>query len=167
MKKIDAVSAVVTGVFSGRRPDMKRVITYGTFDILHPGHIHLLKSAKQMADILIVALAPDNAPLEPGKNQNCFSYQDRKSVLEALKYVDLVIPDNSWDHKIENVKRLGVDLCVMGDNWVGKFDFLNDYCDVMYLPRLEEYSSEKVKQNLLHPTTMSIPEELDEPVVSN
>lgn len=127
---------------------MKRVITYGTYDLLHYGHINLLRRAKELGDYLIVALSTDEFNWN-SKNKKCFfSYEKRKQLLEAIRYVDLVIPEENWEQKIEDVKLYKVDTFVMGDDWTGKFDFLKDYCDVVYLPRTPEISTTQIKQDL-------------------
>ena len=132
---------------------MKRVITYGTCDLLHYGHINLLKRAKQLGDYLIVVLSTDEFNLNM-KNKRCyFSYEERKSLLESIRYVDLVIPETSWDQKRSDVREYHIDTFVMGDDWTGKFDFLKDEdCEVVYLPRTPEISTTKIKQELsVHP----------------
>jgi glycerol-3-phosphate cytidylyltransferase len=127
---------------------MKRVITYGTFDLLHYGHINLLRRAKALGDYLIVALSTDEFNLQE-KNKVCyFTYQERKRLLEAIRYVDLVIPEESWDQKKTDVDLYHVDTFVMGDDWDGKFDFLKDQCEVVYLPRTPEISTTRIKQEL-------------------
>ncbi len=127
---------------------MKKVITYGTFDLLHYGHINLLKRAKERGDYLIVALSTDEFNWN-SKNKKCyFSYEKRKLLLEAIRYVDLVIPEENWDQKISDVKEFKVDTFVMGDDWQGKFDFLKDYCEVVYLPRTPEISTTQIKGDL-------------------
>ena len=127
---------------------MKRVITYGTFDLLHYGHINLLRRAKALGDYLIVALSTDEFNLKE-KNKICyFSYEERKMLLEAIRYVDLVIPEESWEQKRTDVQLYQVDIFVMGDDWTGKFDFLKDLCEVVYLPRTPEISTTKIKQEL-------------------
>ena len=127
---------------------MKRVITYGTFDLLHYGHINLLRRAKALGDYLIVALSTDEFNLKQ-KNKVCyFSYEERKKLLEAIRYVDLVIPEESWEQKISDVKEFKVDTFVIGDDWEGKFDFLKEYCDVVYLPRTPEISTTQIKKDL-------------------
>lgn len=126
---------------------MKKVITYGTFDLLHYGHINLLQRAKALGDYLIVAVSSDEFNRQKGKV--CyFSYEERKRMVEALRCVDLVIPEESWDQKISDVKEFRVDTFVMGDDWKGKFDFLKDYCEVVYLPRTPEISTTKIKQDM-------------------
>lgn len=127
---------------------MKRIITYGTFDLLHYGHINLLRRAKKQGDYLIVALSTDEFNLN-SKNKVCyFSYEKRKALLEAIRYVDLVIPENHWGQKVEDVKLYHVDKFVMGDDWMGKFDFLKDHCEVIYLPRTPEISTTKIKEDI-------------------
>ena len=105
---------------------MRRVITYGTFDLLHYGHINLLRRAKEQGDYLIVALSTDEFNWEQKQKKSYFSYEDRKRMLEAIRYVDLVIPEESWDQKVTDVDKYHVDVFVMGDDWKGKFDFLKD-----------------------------------------
>lgn len=127
---------------------MKRVITYGTFDLLHYGHINLLRRAKQQGDYLIVALSTDEFNWNAKKKKCFFSYEKRKQLLEAVRYVDLVIPEESWDQKINDVQLYHVDTFVMGDDWEGKFDFLKEHCEVVYLPRTPEVSTTKIKADL-------------------
>jgi len=128
---------------------MKKVITYGTFDLLHYGHINLLRRAKQLGDYLIVALSTDEFNLVE-KNKKCyFTYEERKQMLESIRYVDLVIPEKSWEQKKHDIKDLFVDTFVMGDDWAGKFDFLrDDGVEVVYLPRTPEISTTQIKQDL-------------------
>lgn len=126
---------------------MKRVITYGTFDMLHYGHVHLLRRAKEYGDYLIVALSTDE--FNKGKGKTCyFSYEERKLLLEAIRYVDLVIPEETWDQKTSDVREYHIDTFVMGDDWKGKFDFLSEQCEVVYLPRTPEISTTKIKSDL-------------------
>lgn len=130
---------------------MKKVITYGTFDLLHYGHINLLRRAKQYGDYLIVALSTDEFNWNQKHKKSYFSYEQRKNLLEAIRYVDLVIPEESWEQKISDVQEFRVDTFVMGDDWAGKFDFLEDYCEVVYLPRTPEISSTQIRQELKNP----------------
>lgn len=126
---------------------MKKVITYGTFDMLHYGHINLLRRAKEMGDYLIVALSTDE--FNGGKGKKCyFSYEQRKLLLEAIRYVDLVIPEETWEQKISDVKEFRVDVFCMGNDWQGKFDFLKGSCEVVYLERTPEISTTKIKSDL-------------------
>ncbi|MEF2968147.1 glycerol-3-phosphate cytidylyltransferase [Paenibacillus sp. M1] len=126
---------------------MKKVLTYGTFDLLHEGHINLLKRARDLGDYLIVGLSNDDFNAIKHK-QTYFSFESRKLILEAIRYVDLVIEEKCWEQKVEDVQKLGVDVFVMGDDWEGKFDFLKEYCEVVYLPRTIGVSTTKIKQDL-------------------
>ena len=126
---------------------MKKVITYGTFDLLHYGHINILKRARELGDYLVVAISSDE--FNKLKNKKAyFSYEERKLMVEAIRYVDEVIPENTWEQKIEDVKKNNIDVFVMGDDWEGKFDFLKDYCEVIYLPRTEGISTTQIKSEL-------------------
>ncbi len=127
---------------------MKRVITYGTFDLLHYGHINLLRRAKALGDYLIVVLSTDEFNWNQKKKKCYFTYEVRKQLLEAIRYVDLVIPEENWEQKISDVKEYHVDTFVMGDDWKGKFDFLKPYCEVVYLPRTPEISTTQIKNDL-------------------
>lgn len=126
---------------------MKRVLTYGTYDLLHYGHIRLLKRAKELGDYLIVALSTDEFNEIKGKKAY-HSYETRKRMLESIRYVDLVIPEEHWEQKVNDVKTYNVDIFTMGDDWEGKFDFLSDHCEVVYLSRTEGVSTTKIKQDL-------------------
>ncbi len=127
---------------------MRKVITYGTFDLLHYGHVNLLQRAKELGDYLIVAISTDEFNWNM-KNKKCyFSYEERKRLVEAIRYVDLVIPEESWEQKISDVKEFKVDTFVIGDDWEGKFDFLKDYCEGVYLPRTPEISTTQIKKDL-------------------
>lgn len=128
---------------------MKKVITYGTFDLLHYGHINLLQRAKALGDYLIVGLSTDEFNTIKGK-KSYFTYSERKLMLEALRCVDLVIPEKNWEQKKEDVKEFRIDIFTMGDDWRGKFDFLKDYCEVVYLPRTPEISTTKIKNEKLN-----------------
>ena len=128
---------------------MRRVITYGTYDLLHYGHINLLRRAKELGDYLIVALSTDEFNWEQKRKKCYFTYEERKQLLEAIRYVDLVIPEESWAQKRSDVHEYHVDTFVIGDDWEGKFDFLKDEgCDVVYLPRTPEISSSQMKEDL-------------------
>ena len=127
---------------------MKKVITYGTFDLLHYGHINLLRRAKEQGDYLIVALSTDEFNWNEKQKKCYFTYEQRKKLLEAIRYVDLVIPETNWAQKVSDVQEFRVDTFVMGDDWEGKFDFLKDYCEVVYLPRTPEISTTQIKQEL-------------------
>lgn len=126
---------------------MKKVITYGTYDLLHVGHINLLRRARELGDYLIVVLSSDE--FNAIKNKKAYhSYEDRKIILEAIRYVDEVIPEYTWEQKIQDVVDNKVDVFVMGNDWEGKFDFLKEYCEVIYLPRTEGISTSKIKGDL-------------------
>lgn len=126
---------------------MKRVITYGTFDLLHYGHINLLRRAKAYGDYMIVALSTDAFNAIKGK-KSYFEYEKRKALLEAIRYVDLVIPEETWEQKISDIQEYHIDTFVMGDDWEGKFDYLKEYCEVVYLPRTPEISTTQIKTEL-------------------
>lgn len=126
---------------------MKVIITYGTYDVLHAGHINLLRRARALGDKLVVALSTDE--FNKGKHKSALlSYENRKTVLEAIRYVDLVIPEENWEQKISDIKEHNVDTFVMGDDWEGKFDFLKEHCNVVYLPRTEGISSTEIRNDL-------------------
>ncbi|WOO89438.1 glycerol-3-phosphate cytidylyltransferase [Mollicutes bacterium LVI A0078] len=126
---------------------MRRVLTYGTYDLMHYGHIRLLKRAKQQGDYLIVAVSTDEFNAIKGKKAY-HDYETRKKMLEAIRYVDLVIPENGWDQKMEDVIEYKVDVFCMGDDWEGKFDHLKEKCEVIYLDRTEGISTSKIKKDL-------------------
>ena len=127
---------------------MRRVITYGTFDLLHYGHIRLLKRAKELGDYLIVALSTDEFNWSSKQKKSYFSYVERQQLLESIRYVDLVIPEENWEQKRQDIQLYRVDTFVMGDDWSGKFDFLKDQCEVVYLPRTPEISTTQIKEEL-------------------
>lgn len=127
---------------------MINVITYGTFDLLHMGHIELLKRAKGLGDRLIVCLSTDEFNSQM-KGKKCVqSYEERKLILEALRYVDLVIPETCWEQKNTDIEKYSIDIFVIGDDWTGKFDFLKKKCKVLYLPRTPNISTTLRKQEI-------------------
>lgn len=126
---------------------MKKVLTYGTFDLLHWGHIRLLERAKELGDYLVVGVSTDEFNAIKHK-ESYHSYENRKYILEAIRYVDEVIPENNWDQKIQDVIDNDIDVFVMGDDWKGQFDFLKEYCEVVYLPRTEGISTTQIKNDL-------------------
>ena len=128
---------------------MKRILTYGTFDLLHYGHIRILQRAKEMGDYLVVALSTDEFNATKGKKAY-HSYETRKKMLEAIRYVDLVIPENNWEQKVQDIKDYKIDVCVMGSDWAGsdKFDYLKEYCDVVFLDRSPGVSTTQIKNDL-------------------
>lgn len=126
---------------------MRRVITYGTFDLLHYGHINLLRRAKEYGDYLIVALSTDDFNALKGK-KSFFDFSKRKMLLEAIRYVDLVIEEKSWEQKRNDIALYHIDTLVMGDDWKNKFDDLKDVCEVVYLSRTPEISTTEIKKEL-------------------
>ncbi|MDK1736643.1 glycerol-3-phosphate cytidylyltransferase [Dellaglioa algida] len=126
---------------------MKKIITYGTFDLLHWGHVRLLERAKSLGDYLIVATSTDE--FNALKHKEAYhSFEHRKYILEAIRYVDKVIPESSWNQKITDIKKYNIDTFIMGDDWKGQFDFLKDYCEVIYLPRTNGISTTQIKHDL-------------------
>lgn len=132
-----------------REIGMKRVITYGTYDLLHYGHINLLRRAKALGDYLIVVLSSDEFNWNEKHKKTYFTYEQRKQLLESIRYVDLVIPEENWQQKRSDMHEYHVDTFVMGDDWKGKFDFLKEEgVEVVYLPRTPEISSSQMKKDL-------------------
>lgn len=127
---------------------MKRVLTYGTFDLLHLGHINILRRAKSLGDYLIVGVSTDEFNSLKNK-RSYYSYEERKMMLESIRYVDLVIPECTWEQKIQDVINFDIDIFVMGDDWKGQFDEVKAYCEVVYLPRTVGISTTKIKYNLM------------------
>ena len=128
---------------------MKRILTYGTFDLLHFGHIEILRRAKARGDYLVVAVSTDEFNAIKGKKAY-HDYETRKKMLEAVRYVDLVIPENDWKQKRDDVKRYNIDEVIMGSDWEGNenFECLRDLCEVTYLPRTAGISTTKIKKDL-------------------
>lgn len=128
---------------------MKKILTYGTFDLLHYGHIRLLKRAKELGDYLVVALSTDEFNQLKGK-KSYYSYEVRKEMLEAIKYVDEVIPEKNWEQKISDVKDNEIDIVVMGSDWAGsdRFDYLKEYCEVKFFERTDGISTSQIKENM-------------------
>lgn len=123
---------------------MRKVITYGTFDTLHYGHILLLQRARRLGDHLTVALSSD--AFNAAKNKvSHFDFEQRKTLLTAINYVDDIVSEDTWEQKRTDVMRLGIDVFTMGDDWRGQFDFLKDICEVIYLPRTPHISSTAIK----------------------
>ena len=128
---------------------MKRVITYGTFDLLHYGHINLLKRAKELGDCLIVAVSTDDFNWNEKQKKSYYTYEQRKAMVEAIRYVELVIPENNWGQKRTDIHDYNIDVFVIGDDWKGKFDFLKEEgAEVVYLERTPEISSTQIKTDL-------------------
>lgn len=127
---------------------MRKVITYGTFDLLHYGHINILRRAKELGDYLVVGLSSDEFNAIKGK-KSYFNYAERKQMLEAIKYVDEVIPEDNWEQKRSDVHKYDIDVFVMGDDWTGKFNFLKEEgVEVVYLPRTPDVSTTDIKNDL-------------------
>jgi len=128
---------------------MRTILTYGTFDLLHIGHINLLRRARDLGDRLIVALSTDEFNWVE-KNKTCVNnYQDRKVILESLRFVDHVIPEENWEQKITDVVKYDVAVFTIGDDWQGHFDFLRDKCEVVYLPRTANVSTTEIKHQIM------------------
>ena len=128
---------------------MKRVLTYGTYDLLHHGHIRLLRRAKALGDYLVVALSTDE--FNAGKGKAAYhNYESRKEVLEAIRYVDLVIPEQSWEQKVDDIKHYDIDIVAMGDDWAhsDKFDYLKEHCELVFLERTRGISTSEIKEDL-------------------
>ena len=123
------------------------IITYGTFDLFHVGHIRLLKRLSQLGDKLIVGLSTDEFNSGKGKN-SFFSYEERFEILSSCKYVDFVFPESEWGQKVKDVVKYNVDIFAMGNDWEGKFDELKEYCEVIYLSRTEDVSTTQIKNKL-------------------
>jgi len=134
----------------------KTVITYGTFDMFHIGHLRLLQRLKEMGDELIVAVSTDEFNRGKGKKV-MIPYEQRAEIVANIKCVDKVIPETSWDQKVSDIQKYNVDIFAIGDDWKGKFDFLKEYCEVVYLPRTQNISTTQLKKSLTN--FMSIPKE--------
>jgi len=127
---------------------MRTVLTYGTCDVLHIGHINLLRRARDLGDRLIVGLSTDEFNAKKHKS-SLLDFENRRATLEAIRYVDLVIPEEAWEQKVDDVRNYSVDLFVIGDDWAGQFDFLKKLCEVRYLSRTPEISSTEIKRSLV------------------
>ncbi|WP_390608439.1 glycerol-3-phosphate cytidylyltransferase [Alteromonas gracilis] len=125
----------------------KTVLTYGTFDLFHVGHVNLLRRLRALGDRLVVGLSTDEFNALKGK-KSFYSYEERKNILLASQYVDEVIPENTWEQKAEDVKKYNIDIFGMGNDWEGKFDELKAFCEVVYLDRTKDISTTEVKQSL-------------------
>ena len=126
---------------------MTTVLTYGTFDLFHIGHLNLINRLAAMGDRLIIAVSTDEFNAGKGKT-SVVSYEDRARIISSIKGVDLVIPETSWEQKAQDIQEHGVDIFAIGEDWAGKFDHLEDLCEVVYLPRTEGISSTEIKQML-------------------
>jgi len=138
----------------------KTVITYGTFDLFHVGHLRLLQRAKVLGDRLIVAVSTDEFNEMKGK-KTIIPYEQRAEIVANIKCVDLVIPEKSWEQKTDDIKKYDVDFFVIGEDWKGKFDFLKENCKVIYLPKTKGISTTQLKsaiKNLLQVKSESLEE---------
>lgn len=125
----------------------KIVLTYGTFDMFHIGHLNLLNRLKSLGDKLIVAVSTDEFNSIKGK-KTLIPFEQRALIVQNIKCVDIVIAEENWEQKIDDIKKYNVDIFAMGDDWQGKFDFLKDYCEVIYLPRTQNISTTELKKEL-------------------
>jgi glycerol-3-phosphate cytidylyltransferase len=130
-----------------RSPHGRVVLTYGTFDLFHVGHLNVLKRLKALGDYLIVAVSTDEFNRGKGK-ETIIRFEDRIEIVRSCRYVDLAIPETRWEQKVDDVLEHGVSVFGMGDDWAGKFDFLKEYCEVVYLPRTANISSTSLKHIL-------------------
>lgn len=135
---------------------MKTVITYGTFDLFHVGHLNLLKTLKGLGDRLVVAVSTDEFNALKGK-RTIIPYEQRAEIVRSIRYVDEVVPEDCWEQKVEDVRKFSVDIFAIGNDWEGKFDFLKEYCEVLYLPRTDGVSSTDLKKSLKN--FLSVPRE--------
>jgi glycerol-3-phosphate cytidylyltransferase len=135
---------------------VKRVITYGTFDMFHIGHLKLLQRLNNLGDELIVAVSTDEFNEQKGKT-TLIPYEQRAEIVANIKCVDMVIPEYSWEQKVEDIKKHNIDIFAIGDDWQGKFDYLKEHCEVIYLPRTKDISTTKLKKSLTN--FLSIPKE--------
>ena len=124
---------------------MKKVITYGTFDLFHIGHLEILRRAKALGDYLVVVISTDEFNWNEKQKKCVYPYEHRAEIARAIRYVDEVIPENCWEQKKTDVADHEIDVFVMGDDWEGKFDFLKEQCEVVYLPRTDGISSTQIK----------------------
>lgn len=131
------------------------ILTYGTFDLFHVGHLKLLQRLKSLGDTLIVGVSTDEFNEVKGK-KTLIPYEQRSLIVENIKCVDMVIPELDWGQKVKDIKKLNINIFAMGSDWTDKFDELKDYCDVVYLPRTENISSTSLKKEL--DTFLELPE---------
>jgi len=126
---------------------LKKIITYGTFDLFHIGHLRILKRVKDLGHHLTVAVSTDEFNAVKGK-KTLIPYTQRKEIVENIKCVDQVIPETCWEQKEEDIKTFDIDIFAMGNDWEGKFDFLRNHCEVVYLPRTDDISSTEIKKQM-------------------
>ncbi len=123
---------------------MSTIITYGTFDLFHVGHLRLLKRLKDMGDSLIVGVSTDEFNELKGK-KTVISFEQRSEIVSSVRYVDMVIAEKCWEQKVDDIKKHNISIFGIGEDWRGKFDFLTEYCDVVYLQRTDGISSSSLK----------------------
>jgi glycerol-3-phosphate cytidylyltransferase len=128
-------------------PAGKVVLTYGTFDLFHMGHHNLLRNLKALGTTLIVGVSTDDFNASKGK-KTVIPYEHRVQIIESIRYVDLAIAETCWEQKRADIARFEVDIFAMGDDWMGKFDFLRDLCEVIYLPRTRGVSTTEIKDQV-------------------
>lgn len=126
---------------------VRTVLTYGTFDLLHAGHLNLLRRARVLGDRLVVGISTNEFNESKGK-KTIIDFEDRLEIVRSIRYVDEVFPEERWDQKIDDVRRFNVNTFVMGDDWEGKFDFLKEVCEVVYLPRTLGVSSTSLRSEV-------------------
>ncbi|ART63944.1 adenylyltransferase/cytidyltransferase family protein [Kushneria marisflavi] len=135
---------------------MKTIITYGTFDMFHIGHLNLLETLASMGGRVIVGVSTDEFNEKKGKKV-LIPYEQRARIVKNIKFVDEVIPEFSWEQKRDDVVKYGVDIFAIGEDWKGEFDFLSNLCEVKYLPRTRDISTTELKKSLKN--FLSIPQE--------
>lgn len=124
---------------------MRKVITYGTFDLFHFGHLEILRRARELGDHLVVVVSTDEFNWNEKQKKCVYPYEHRAAIVSAIRYVDAVVPENCWEQKVDDIRIHNIDVFVMGQDWEGKFDFLKEQCEVVYLPRTKGISSTEVK----------------------
>ncbi|ARV51657.1 adenylyltransferase/cytidyltransferase family protein [Escherichia coli] len=123
---------------------MRRVITFGTFDVFHIGHVNILKRAKEFGDLLIVGVSSDSLNFSKKQRYPIYSQEERIEIISSLKFVDHVFIEESLDLKLEYIRKYEANLLVMGDDWKGRFDWVKDECEVIYLPRTPSISTTEI-----------------------
>jgi len=131
----------------GKREKLGRVITYGTFDLFHYGHLRIIERAAALGDCLIVGVSSDEFNLIKGKTCH-YSFKHRSEIVQSIRWVEKVIPEHTWDQKVFDILNYKIDTLVMGSDWEGHFDYLNEYCQVLYFARTKGISTSIIKQTL-------------------
>jgi glycerol-3-phosphate cytidylyltransferase len=127
-----------------------KIITFGTFDLFHIGHLNILKRARELGDSLIVGISTDTLNMSKKNKKTIYSFEDRRSILESIKYVSGVFPEESLEQKREYILKYSADILVMGDDWEGKFDYLSDIVKVVYLPRTPSISTTETVEKIIY-----------------